>query len=184
MNSNDNTHGPPDDPRTFDDDEVRLPFRQGTIQEVAHLAAERALMLASPGYRLLTAELRARGEGIEAMDLVMLMATGRYRQLRNPDNTLAVDEQGEPQADYMSFRTISAELHRLTGEDVSHETLRRWWARVWPTVPVPDLSFRQATRQAATRLRNRRTPVPPPVGPDVPGAPGIPGVVFMPPDAA
>ena len=173
MNSHDTTHGPPDGLRTFDDDEARLPLEKGTLREVAHLAAERALVVASARYRLLNAALRARSEGVEAMDLVRLMALGQYRLLRDDAGLLVIDDDGKPQRDYMSFRHISTELERLTGEDISHETLRRWWARVWPGEPVPELSFRQATQQAALRLKRRHAANQPDGG--------VPEVVFIPP---
>lgn len=170
----DNTHGPP-----VDDDAARKPLTYGVPRDNAHLAQQRAMMLGSPGYRLLTAALRSRGEPIDPLDLVATMANGGYRWLRDADQAVVCDEGGDRRDDFMSFRVISAELHRLTREHVSHETLRRWWARIWPDVPVPEHAFRQANAQAADRLRGRNAEAQP-----EPSAATVPPAVFIPPSAA
>lgn len=172
------THDPPEfqsKPGTFysDDAVLRSRERPGVRDEV-RLIEERARLLGSPTYQLLASKLHE-----EPMNLIRDMAEGRYRWRRTRNRMLALGVDGEPQPDFMSFRSIEVELSRVTGGTgvPAYETLRRWWDRVWPPppdgpdTPTPDVHggiLDLAHREAAAVQTNT----------------GVPPAAFLPPAAA
>lgn len=159
------------------DDQVRMPRseRSPDLPNAWSVARTRAAQLASQSYRLLYAALLDIAHlDVDPLDLVADMANGRYRWRRRRDGSAEVDTDGQPVPEEMSFRAISEELARLTGEDVSHETLRRWWLKMWPDRPLPnqvthaarawrnepkpDLQVTRAQRQAAAAQSNPDVP--------------------------
>ena len=125
--------GAPPHPDAVGDDDVLMTRRRRDPDQVAALTKIRAELTRSPNYRLLAAALTAKfGEPVEPMDLIARMALGRYRWARRQNGTLQRTDQNMSVPDRMALREISAELSRLSGEAVNHETVRRWIKDVWP----------------------------------------------------
>jgi hypothetical protein len=132
------THGPPTNGLSFDrpltDDEVRLPYDPPGIVDLQPLVERRRLITGSDRYLLLAQQLRD-----DPMNVIRRMLEGRYRLKRRRSGKLWV-EDGQGVTEHMSMRQAADELRRITGEDVTYETLRRWWARVWPESPPPEVA--------------------------------------------
>jgi hypothetical protein len=160
------THGPPRATAggmpvgvPLDDDAVIVPRELAPIAETERTVEHRRVATASDRYLLLAQRLRD-----DPMNVLRRMLMGEYRYKRRRNGQLWLDRD-QPVMEVMSLRQAAVELERLTGENVTYETLRRWWLRIWPLTPIPDGS----------------TPAEPPA-PEPPAAPGVPGLIFMPPE--
>lgn len=154
MNSTHDTdgHGPPVDTSLpadvsptmplgvpLGDDAVVIPAPLVTVADVERTVQHRRTATGSDRYLLLAQGLRD-----DPMNVVRRMTEGRYRYKRRRNGTLWV-EFGVPVPEEMSLRQAATELERLTGETVTHETLRRWWERIWPDSPEPGTVVPPAT---------------------------------------
>jgi len=134
------THDPPS--RALSDDEVLIARPPTSVAEVRRTVEHRRAILGSDRYLLLAQKLAD-----DPMNVVRRMAQGEYRFKRRRDRTRWLDGDGRQVVEFMSLRQAAAELKRLTGEDVTYETLRRWWMKIWPDEPdpgtVPAVEFRE-----------------------------------------
>lgn len=149
------------------DDAVVIPAPLVTVADIERTVQHRRTATGSDRYLLLAQGLRD-----DPMNVVRRMTSGRYRYKRRRNLTLWV-EHGAPVPELMSLRQAAAELERLTGEAVTHETLRRWWERIWPgEEPAPEgAKWVQQGRDQRDAMTQ----------PDGPGE--IPPATFLPPPA-
>jgi hypothetical protein len=150
--------------RPLTDDEVIIPRPAAVVADVARTVEHRRTATASNLYLIIAQRLHD-----DPLNITRAMLQGRYRLKRRRSRFLWLDiETRQPVPELMSLRQAAEELRRLTGEDISHETLRRWWKRVWPDEDPDRLGDLDAARREAAE-RQSNPSVPPAVFAD-PGA--------------